>query len=176
MTWQKGIDLIADGAERLERLGVQIAVLGTGEQHLHDMLRSLAETHPNIAVRIGYDETLAHRMVAGSDVLLMPSRFEPCGLTQMYAMRYGTLPLVYRTGGLADTVTDCADIHAGTGFVFDKLDADTLIHGAERAVALYHSPDSWQKARVNAMTRDWSWAHAAKDYVKLYQGLLKAGA
>jgi len=172
LTAQKGINLIAESAPALRTLGIQLAILGNGDRPLEDLLSSLASTNDGIATTIGYDDALAHRLIAGADVLLMPSRFEPCGLTQMYAMRYGTLPLVFKTGGLADTVIDCRDRANGTGFVFDEPSSTALFETAERAISLYKNPKSWQKAQRNAMSQDLSWKHAAKVYIDLYKDLM----
>ncbi|MCR4379369.1 MAG: glycogen synthase GlgA [Rhodospirillales bacterium] len=172
LTEQKGIDLIIASAAALRARGIQLAILGTGDHHFQDELMQLADTDAGIAVTIGYNDPLAHRLIAGADVLLMPSRFEPCGLTQMYAMRYGTLPLVAKTGGLADTVVDIHDKTGGTGFFIDVLSAKALVECAERAITLYRQPKSWQKAQRNAMSQDLSWKQAAQAYINLYQDAL----
>lgn len=171
LTEQKGIELIAKSASALRKLGIQLAVLGSGDHHLEELLSVISDLDLGIQVKIGYDDALAHRIIAGSDVLLMPSQFEPCGLTQMYAMRYGTLPLVFKTGGLADTVVDCGDGGDGTGFVFEMASTDALTTTAKRAVDLYRRPKLWQKAQKTAMSQDMSWKHAAPAYIRLYQDL-----
>lgn len=171
LTAQKGIELIAKSTRALRELGIQLAILGTGDQDLEELLSVTAALDPGISVKIGYDDALAHRIIAGSDVLLMPSQFEPCGLTQMYAMRYGTLPLVFNTGGLADTVIDCTDAEAGTGFVFGAASSDALVETARRAISLYTRPKLWQKAQRNAMSQDMSWKHAAPVYSRLYEAI-----
>jgi starch synthase len=171
LTEQKGIDLIAHASAVLRKLGVQLAILGTGDLVLQNMLNKMAADDEGIAVKIGYNDPLAHRMMAGADVLLMPSRFEPCGLTQMYAMRYGTLPLVSKTGGLTDTVIDASDKSGGTGFVFDSLDVDALVKTVQRAITLYRKPKSWQKTQRNAMSQDLSWKNAAKIHIDLYEDI-----
>ena len=128
-----------------------------------------------VGVALGYDEALSHLILAGSDTVVMPSRFEPCGLTQLYALRYGALPLVRRTGGLADTVVDAnaATLAAGsaTGFAFDAETPEGLLGAVQRASALYRDPASWRRMIRQAMTRDFSWSAAAREYVALYQGL-----
>jgi len=171
ITEQKGIHLIAESAPALCKRGIQLAILGSGDHHLEQMLSSVAATHDGVAVTIGYDDELAHRLIAAADVLLMPSRFEPCGLCQMYAMRYGTLPLVFETGGLADTVVDCSDESSGTGFVFNIPTSTALVKTSERAVALYHQKNSWKKAQKNAMSQDLGWKYAAKVYIDLYKNI-----
>jgi starch synthase len=127
-----------------------------------------------IATRIGYDEALAHRLVAGSDVILVPSRFEPCGLTQMYGLLYGTLPLVRRVGGLADTVVDATIPGLATGFVFDAATPAALEQALERAVALYGQPLQWQAMMQRGMVQDFSWDVAARSYLALYKEALLA--
>jgi starch synthase len=130
-------------------------------------------------VRFAYDETLAHRIIAGADVIAVPSRFEPCGLTQLYGLRYGSLPLVHRVGGLADTVVDADDkalaAETATGFVFDAPTAKALAATAQRALALYRQSDRWRRMMRRAMTQDFSWDGAAAAYAALYRRLLATG-
>lgn len=174
---QKGTDLLLSALPALLRQGGQLIVLGTGERHLEEGLAAAARANPRaVQVRLGYDEAMAHRIIAAADVILVPSRFEPCGLTQMYGLRYGTLPLVRRVGGLADTVVD-ADAMAGagapaTGFVFDRATSAALEAAIARAVALHADPARWRQMMRNAMSRDFSWAAAAAQYRDLYDGLL----
>jgi starch synthase len=156
-------------------------VVGTGEPALEAALREAERAHPGrVAVRIAYDEQLAHRLVAGADAIVVPSRFEPCGLTQLYGLRYGTLPVVRRVGGLADTVVDANDVHlrdgSATGFVFEAATPVALEHAVERAVALYRQPEAWQRVMRQAMAQDFSWDHAARDYLALYRELVAARA
>jgi starch synthase len=129
-----------------------------------------------LAVHIGYDEPLSHQIEAGADVFLMPSRFEPCGLNQIYSLRYGTVPVVRRTGGLADTVIDANDANlaqgTATGFVFGEATPQALLHTIRRALALYRQPAVWRKLMVTGMSQDYSWQHSAKDYLRLYQETL----
>ena len=174
---QKGIDLVADIGARLTRLPAQLAVLGVGDAELEGRLRQLAASHPGaIAVHVGFDETLAHRVEAGADALLMPSRFEPCGLNQMYSQRYGTLPIVHGTGGLADTVVDCTPgtLAAGTatGFVLGEASAAALHQAIERATVAYRNPALWRALQANAMARDFGWAGAARRYLGVYVAAL----
>src|SRR5690606_26105050 len=126
------------------------------------------------AVRLGYDEALAHRIIAGADAMLVPSRFEPCGLTQLYAMRYGTLPIVRRTGGLADTVRDVREAN-GTGFLFDAVDADALVGAAARALLLRRDAARWRGAVRTAMAADFGWSRAAERYAALYRDIAAPG-
>ncbi len=174
LTWQKGLDLVITALPALLARGAQLAVLGTGESPLEDAFRAAQRAHPEqVSVRIAYDEALAHRLVAGADAIVVPSRFEPCGLTQMYGLRYGTLPLVHRVGGLADTVVDANDEtlreDRATGFVFDAATPAALQVTVERAIALYRLPGAWRQVMRRAMTQDFSWERAARQYLELYQ-------
>jgi starch synthase len=176
LTHQKGIDLVLDCADELLQDGVQLAVLGEGDAQLEQRLVKLAHSHRGrVSVVTGYDEVLAHRITAGSDLFLMPSRFEPCGLNQMYAMAYGTPPVVRRTGGLADTVTDSNDetLQDGnaTGFVFEQADAEELLHAVRRALTLYRTSAAWKTIQLNGMQRNFSWRRAAKQYLAVYRSL-----
>jgi starch synthase len=179
LTGQKGIDLLVQAMPALLAEGAQLAVLGSGEAAVETQLQALAATHPQaVGVRFGYDEAFAHRLIAGGDVIAVPSRFEPCGLTQLYGLRYGTLPLVRRVGGLADTVVD-ADPHAlaqdrATGFVFHGADAPSLLAAARRALQLYRQPSRWMMVVRQAMAQNFSWHAAAQSYLQLYQELIEA--
>ncbi|MFU2080107.1 glycogen synthase GlgA [Avibacterium endocarditidis] len=177
LTEQKGVDLLIQSAETIVQQGGQLALLGSGAPHLEEGLRHLAVRYPeNIAVKIGYDEALSHLIIAGGDVILVPSRFEPCGLTQLYGLKYGTLPLVRATGGLADTVVDSysENIKArkATGFVFNDADAQGLSWAINNAFALWQKQRLWQSVRVVAMEQDFSWQIAARHYQGLYQRIL----
>jgi starch synthase len=137
-----------------------------------------AATPEAVAVRIGYDESFAHRLIAGSDVILVPSRFEPCGLTQLYGLKYGTLPLVRRVGGLADTVADSrleTLDSAATGFVFDDFSVDGLLGAVERMQALWRRPKDWTLVQRRAMRSDCSWEPAARQYLDLYHQITGQG-
>jgi starch synthase len=171
---QKGIDLLAAALEEIVATGVQVAALGSGDPLLEKAFVRAAAAHPGaVAVRLGYDEALAHQFMAGCDMLLVPSRFEPCGLTQMYALRYGALPVVRRTGGLADTVTDAdADGAQGTGFVFEQPQAAGLATAVRRSVALFRRPAAWRAVQRRAMAEDFGWARTAGRYVEVYQRAL----
>ena len=152
-------------------------MLGSGDSTLERALQAAAAAHPRrMALRVGYDEALAHRLFAGSDVTLVPSLFEPCGLTQMYGLRYGSLPLVRRVGGLADTVVDStledlADERA-TGFVFDAFNAEALSRALRRAQVLYARPAEWAAVRRRAMAQRFGWQQPAQAYLRLYRSLL----
>jgi starch synthase len=174
LTEQKGLNLLPAVVDELVLRGGQLAVLGSGDADIEHALRQCEERHPGrVALRVGYDEALAHRMVAGGDVILVPSRFEPCGLTQLYGLRYGTLPLVRAVGGLADTVTDCSleNLHDGvaSGFVFQQLQPADLLAAMRRACALFHRPADWQAVQQHAMSLRFDWARAAKAYMALYR-------
>ena len=164
---QKGLDLALAALPALRAEGVQLAILGSGDAPLERAFADAAAAHPGqVGVHIGYDETLAHRLIAGADLILVPSRFEPCGLTQLYGMRYGTLPLVRRVGGLADTVDDAS------GFIFEAADASSLIEAARRAVLTLREPARWRAMQQTAMARDHSWSAAAARYLALYRSLM----
>ena len=176
LTSQKGMDLLLGALPDLLREGGQLAVLGTGESDLEAGFRYAAAANPaNVAVHIGYDEEMSHRFMAGADVLLVPSRFEPCGLTQLYALRYGTLPLVRRIGGLADTVCDVTpgnlQAERATGFAFDEASRYALGARIREACALYRDQAVWQSVQRRGMAQDFSWDDSAAHYEALYRSL-----
>ncbi len=174
---QKGIDFIIDNLEALMTMNIQFVLLGSGAKEYENHLAKLAEKYPEkMAITLGYDEQLAHQIEAGVDIFLMPSTFEPCGLNQMYSQRYGTIPIVRRTGGLADTVTDTipetiADKTA-TGIVFDQAESGALLEAIKRALILYSNKKIWRQIQISAMNRDFSWQNSAKHYLTLYQRLI----
>jgi starch synthase len=167
---QKGFDLIAEIVPALLSYG-SVAVLGTGDRRYEKLLLDLAAINPDrFAVKIGFDESLAHLIEGAADIFLMPSRFEPCGLNQMYSMRYGTVPVVRATGGLADTVTDYNDAAGtGTGFTFRPYTAAALLDAMERAGVVFGNSSSWRTLQVAGMRQDFSWDRSAREYVKLYE-------
>ena len=172
---QKGIDLVVELIARWRERPLQWALLGNGEPRWEEQLRALAAALPDrVAVRIGYDEALAHRLEAAGDFFLMPSRFEPCGLNQMYSQRYGTIPVVHRTGGLADSVVDvfAAGDGTGTGLVFDTPDVATLAATLERGLSLYRNRAAWNALRRSAMAADFGWARSAAAYLEVYRRAL----
>jgi len=174
LTWQKGVDVLLEAAETIIGMGAQLVVHGEGDRSIADALSALAIRHPGtVAVRIGFKEWLNHQIIAGVDAFLLPSRYEPCGLTQLHCMHYGTIPISHRTGGLQDWITDATqeNLRAGaaTGFMFSPLNPDTLVHAVERALAAYADPDIWRELQRNAMTRDCSWAAAVPSYVNVYR-------
>jgi starch synthase len=173
---QKGIDLLAGAAQRLVGTDVQLVLLGSGEPGSHDFFEALAREHPgNAACRIGFDDGLAHRIIAGADFFLMPSRVEPCGLTQMYAMRYGTLPIVRATGGLRDTVEDAGEAaRTGTGFTFGDATPEAFLDAIGRAASAYRTNRAALAGLLrNAMTKRFTWASAADRYEGLYAAASK---
>jgi len=168
LTWQKGVDFVTAGIEPLLATGGALVVLGSGEPELEQSLAALAAAHPGRVVLCrGYDEALSHRIFAGADFLAVPSRFEPCGLTQMYAMRYGTPPIVRRTGGLADTVVD-DDGSTGTGFVFEAPTAEACTAAMLRAAQTWQAPDRYAALQRRAMAQHNDWRRSAATYRSLY--------
>ena len=176
---QKGIDLILDALPELLSGPVQMVLLGSGEARFEQALQQAAAERPDrLAVRIGYDEGLAHRIEAGADCFLMPSRFEPCGLNQMYSQRYGTPPIVRRTGGLADTVSDATSLNlrrgTATGFTFGPATPAALLGAVDRALRVFRNTAEWRRLVQTAMTQDHSWTQRAQRYTALYEDALAA--
>ena len=174
LTSQKGLDLVLQALPELLDAGAQLAVLGSGEADLEQAFRRAVAQHAGrVAVRLGYDEAFAHQMVAGADMILVPSRFEPCGLTQLYGLRYGTVPVVRRVGGLADTVFDAGDgalrRDEATGFLFDPPTPEALGRAVLRAIHAYRQPAVWQQLMRRGMAQDFSWAPVAQQYLALYR-------
>ena len=170
------MDLLLAALPDLLGEGAQLAVLGAGDGDLEAGFRRAAAAHPErVALHAGYDEALAHRFIAGGDVLAVPSRFEPCGLTQLYALRYGTLPLVRRVGGLADTVIDASVDNLAsdraTGFVFGEATAEAVGRRIREACALYRQAPVWQQVQRRAMAQNFSWDDSAGHYEALYRSL-----
>lgn len=171
---QKGLDLVAAVIEELLRAGVQFVLLGTGDPHYHQLFESLAARHPQqVGVRLGFDNTLAHQIEAGADLFLMPSRYEPSGLNQLYSLRYGTVPVVRRTGGLADSIVDLTPQTlrdgAANGFVFDEYAPQALLGALRRALATFKDQHTWQRLQQTGMRADFSWARSARKYLTLYE-------
>ena len=179
LTWQKGMDVLLQGIDHLVGCGGRLALLGSGDSALEAGFVAAAGRHPGrIGVRIGYDEGLSHRMQGGGDAILVPSRFEPCGLTQLYGLAYACVPVVARTGGLADTVIDAnlaaLNADAATGVQFNAVTAEALGEAIERTVALHRQPAVWQAIQRAGMKSDFSWGRSGKAYADLYQHLLEA--
>lgn len=172
---QKGFDLIGKAMDSLMQLDLQLAVLGTGEKQYHDMFTKAARKYPRkLAVRLTFNEELAHLIEAGGDMFLMPSRYEPCGLNQIYSLRYATVPIVRATGGLDDTVEDFHPSSLrGTGFKFKKYDGAELVKSVKRALRVFGNDGAWRALMKNGMVKDFSWESSARKYVHLYRSLAK---
>lgn len=168
---QKGFDLVVEAAEEILKEDVQLVALGTGMPEYEEFFNSLAVYHPGqVGVRIAYDNALAHQIEAGADLFLMPSRYEPCGLNQIFSLRYGTLPLVRATGGLDDTVEPFDPVsHEGTGFKFKKYESAALLACLREALGAYRDQNVWRRLQRNAMSRDFSWRASALQYASLYE-------
>jgi starch synthase len=165
--------LIAEIAETLLGKNLQIVVLGTGDAKYHELFRTLAKKYSNkLAVSLKFDNALAHRIEAGSDMFLMPSLYEPCGLNQLYSLKYGTIPIVRTTGGLADTIKPYAN-GTGTGFRFDAYTGAALLDAIERAMGVYSDRRAWMALMKRAMSEDFSWTNSATQYEELYRLTLK---
>lgn len=177
LTWQKGIDIIAEVADWIVQHGGKLAVLGSGDQGLEGALLAAASRHRgHVGIVIGYNEPLSHLMQAGADAILIPSRFEPCGLTQLYGLRYGCIPVVARTGGLADTVIDANEAalsaRVATGFQFTPINAEGLRQALRRVFRAWHEPKIWARIQNQGMKSDVSWENSAARYADLYSSLL----
>lgn len=178
LTYQKGLDLLVPIIPDIIHEGAQIVLLGSGDKDLEQRLKQYAKLSPSqISVTLGFDEKLSHQIIGGADMFLMPSRFEPCGLTQMYSMRYGTIPVVRRTGGLADTVVNVTpanlDRKTATGFWFEEEDSLQLFRCLQKTFTAFQDQNTWRMLQFNGMTRDFSWHHSAQEYVSLYRQLLE---
>ncbi|WP_294327334.1 glycogen synthase GlgA [uncultured Sphingomonas sp.] len=179
LTWQKGMDVLAGQLDAMVAMGGRLALLGSGDAALEQAFVAAAHRHPGrIGVRIGYDEALSHLLQGGGDAILIPSRFEPCGLTQLYGLAYGCVPVVARTGGLADTVIDAneAAVAAGvaTGIQFAAVTPDGLSQALRRTMALYAQPDPWSTMQKQGMRADFSWTRSGARYAELYRSLVAA--
>ena len=172
---QKGFDILAEVSEELLSLELQMVILGTGEEKYHKLFSQMAKRYPRkISVNLCFDNSLAHLIEAGSDMFLMPSRYEPCGLNQLYSLKYGTVPVVRETGGLADTIQDYdPKTGEGTGFVFKNYDSGELLEVVKRALQIYQDKDVWMKLMKNGMEQDFSWQASARRYEELYQKALE---
>ncbi len=174
---QKGLDLIVPVLQQmLPTRDVQWVLLGTGDPKIQDQLTQLAQQYPQkIAVKLEFSEELAHRIEAAADLFLMPSRFEPCGLSQLYSLAYGTVPLVRSTGGLVDTVTDVSAAtlanHTATGYQFREYHSRALAETIERALADYAQPAVWKQIVENGLSQDWTWSRSARSYIELYHAM-----
>jgi starch synthase len=177
---EKGFDLVLEVLPGLLRQGVQVVLLGTGEAKYHEAFAALAKEAKGFAAHLTFDNRLAHLIEAGADVFLMPSLVEPCGLNQLYSLRYGTVPVVHRTGGLADTITDYSPQSLlegkANGFVLEAPTAQALTETLGRALTLYRTnPKAWQQLQLVGMKQDWSWSRSAREYHALYGRVAEAG-
>lgn len=175
LTSQKGFDLIERTLDGLMNRDIQLVILGAGEKHYQDFLTHAVSKYPQkLAVKIAYNEALSHQIIAGSDILLMPSRYEPCGLTQLYAFKYGTVPIVHATGGLKDTVQQYDPLtEKGNGFVTESYESANLLAAADRALEVFRQGEKWQALMKADMKLDFSWDKPARAYLELYQRLVK---
>lgn len=172
MDTQKGIDLVVEAAAELFDMKVQLVILGTGNEKIEEQLQQLERQYPDqFKVFLEFNDTLAHEIQAGSDLFLMPSRYEPCGLNQLYALKYGTVPVVRAVGGLADTVIDYQDARHGTGFVFDEYTSAAMLQAVERAVKLFAADEAWSRLVQAGMKCDFSWSKSAARYEALFQSI-----
>ncbi len=172
---QKGFDLLMEILDELFSLDIGFVLLGTGKQKYHDLFTQVAKKYPqNAGIRIAYDDRLAHKIEAGSDFFLMPSRYEPCGLNQIYSLKYGTIPIVRATGGLDDTITPYDPVSKkGNGFKFVRYDAKKFLSTIKEAIGFYYQPEHWKQLLRNAMTADFSWKRSAEAYIELYRKALE---
>lgn len=176
---QKGFDIIADTLNQLVDLNAQFIILGSGEKQFENMFQHMAHYFPKkVGVYIGYNESLAHLIEAGADIFLMPSHYEPCGLNQIYSLKYGTVPVVRRTGGLADTVQDWNEFNEygqeiGNGFCFYEYSGKAMLHSVLRAINDFHNKSVWTKIQYNGMIKDYSWENSAREYIDLYKKALE---
>jgi len=169
---QKGFDILSQAMEDLMSMNLGMVVLGSGERKYHDLFEGLAKRYPKkLGVKITFDNKIAHKIEAGSDMFLMPSKYEPCGLNQIYSLRYGTIPIVRATGGLDDTIQGY-DGGEGNGFKFKEYSAQILLAKVKEAVKVFSNRKEWKKLVQKAMQQDFSWDRSAKRYVELYEKLL----
>jgi starch synthase len=178
LTVQKGFDIFTDALPELIKSNAQWIIIGTGEDKYEDLFKSLANNFPDkVASYIGFNIELSHLVEAGSDMFLMPSQYEPCGLTQIYSLKYGTVPIVRKTGGLADTVQDWDELSyqgldTGNGFSFYDYSGYALLSSVKRGIDTFPHKDTWNKIQQNGMSNDFSWEKSAGEYVRLYEYLI----
>jgi len=169
LSYQKGLDIIVEAAHDMASMGVQLVVLGTGEEYYQHLFQKLAHDYSdNVGIRMAFDDTLARQIYAGSDMFLMPSRYEPCGLSQLISMRYGAVPIVRRTGGLTDTVAEYVD-GKGTGFLFDNPSPWELVSAIKKAKDVFEDSENWKQLVSNCMKSNFSWGKSAEEYMNLYE-------
>jgi len=169
---------LAEIIEDLFSLDIGFVLLGTGEQKYHDLFTQIGRKYPRkVGIRIAYDDRLAHKIEAGADIFLMPSKYEPCGLNQIYSLKYGTIPVVRATGGLEDTIVPYDPATGkGNGFKFTRYDAREFLRQIKEALYTYHRPDHWKQLLRNAMSADFSWQRSAESYVELYRKAMEKRA
>jgi len=173
LTTQKGLDLVLEAMPQFIDQGAQMVLLGSGDKSLEEAFLQFGQQYAGqVSIHIDYDEVFAHLIQAGVDCLLIPSRFEPCGLTQLFALKYGTLPIVRHTGGLADSVWENKENLPQTGFVFDQSAVEDLSEALSRALILYQDREAWRQIQRNAMRQDFTWEKAGKNYIQLYQSIV----
>ena len=171
---QKGYHLVSEIVDELMALPLVLAILGSGDAEIEEMLQAMAERYPErIKLVLEFNEPLAHRIEAGADLFLMPSAYEPCGLNQMYSLRYGTIPVVHATGGLDDSVVDIlAEPSLGTGFKFYRYEGQALLDSVKAALELFRNPEKWLELQRRAMAQEFSWRRSAGDYLEVYEMVL----
>jgi starch synthase len=174
LTDQKGFDLIAEAMDDMMQLGLQFVLLGTGEEEYNLLFAKMAQKYPlQAGIRITFDNVLAHKIEAGADMFLMPSLYEPCGLNQIYSLKYGAVPIVRATGGLDDTIQDFDPASGlGNGFKFEEYSTSSLLEAIRRALQAYRNPAIWEKLMIRGMSADFSWEQSARSYVNLYEKVL----
>lgn len=172
---QKGFDLIADKIKDIMKLNIFLVILGTGDEKYHNLFKKIQKEYPDkVGIKLGFDNSLAHKIEAGSDIFLMPSKYEPCGLNQLYSLKYGTIPVVRATGGLDDTIKNFKPkTGKGNGFKFSAYTSNAMLLKIKEAVKVYKSGKDWKQLVSNAMAEDYSWMQSAKEYVKLYNKAMK---
>ena len=170
---QKGLDIVCEALPSLFALGIRLIILGTGEAKIQDGLLEARKDFPNqLGLKIAFDEKIAHLIYAGSDFFLIPSRYEPCGLTQMYSLRYGTVPVVRATGGLDDSIREFdPERSTGNGFKFEEASPDALVMAVSKALGVFGRPHDWRTLMMNAFDSDFSWEKSAGEYMRLYSKL-----
>ncbi len=177
LSMQKGIEILLESVDEILSMGARLVILGEGDSFFQRRIEDLGAAHRGrVYVKVGYDETMAHRIYAGSDILLMPSLYEPCGLSQLIAMRYGTIPVARKIGGLADTIEDYEPLKGcGTGFLFKEYSSSSLTECLKRALCVYVDKRRWKRMITDAMKRDFSWRRSALKYAALYRKAMKMG-
>ena len=172
---QKGLDLLVQVLDDILSQEIGLVVLGSGDERIQEAIENAAKRYPGkVGLKIGFDEPLAHRIMAGVDIFLIPSRYEPCGLTQMYALKYGTVPVVRATGGLDDTIVQYnLETEEGNGFKFEAFDAASFLEAIQQALHVFQDPSNWRNLMANGMKADFSWDRSAEHYLALYRSVVE---